>query len=200
MGFESYRVGFVSGMMGGPEAEWADGCSLMHADDAQEGGMSEWRGRHRARGWRGAVSRQEYPIAQMSGVGFGEGCGGGCNHQEVSWSCGTRQKLSIRWAILSGGITSARTTRPSLQTGQRCDSGPGPLESALDTTAVPGLVTGDAAFSRERHSASFSLWARLARKPNWRMRTKPRGKTCRRKRRMNSTASSVIVLFLFWSA
>ena len=50
--------------------------------------------------------------------------------------------------------------------------------------------------SRARHSASFFPRARLARKPNCRMRTNPLGRICSRKRRMNSTASSVMTLRL----
>src|SRR4029077_15727306 len=37
----------------------------------------------------------------------------------------------------------------------------------------------------------------LAMKPKERMRTKPRGRTCSRKRRKNSSADRVIFLFLF---
>ena len=37
---------------------------------------------------------------------------------------------------------------------------------------------------------------RLARKPKWRMRTKPRGSRCSRKRRRNSSTGSVIIFFL----
>src|ERR1022692_4093608 len=58
--------------------------------------------------------------------------------------------------------------------------------------ATFGLAGGAA--SSARHSASFFRRARLARKPNCRMRTKPAGTMWRRKRRMNSTASSVIIL------
>jgi hypothetical protein len=44
------------------------------------------------------------------------------------------------------------------------------------------------------HRISFCLRTRLARKPKWRMRTDPEGGTWSRKRRMNSTASRVMVL------
>ena len=37
---------------------------------------------------------------------------------------------------------------------------------------------------------------RLARNPKWRIRTKPRGNTCKRKRRRNSSALTVIFRFL----
>ena len=39
---------------------------------------------------------------------------------------------------------------------------------------------------------------RLARKPKLRMRTKPRGSKCSRKRRRNSSTERVISRFLFW--
>src|SRR5208337_2501827 len=58
-----------------------------------------------------------------------------------------------------------------------------------------GLGTSSAA----RMRASFWTQQALARKPKWRMRRKPLGKTCVRKRRMNSLASSVIALDLFWA-
>ena len=43
-----------------------------------------------------------------------------------------------------------------------------------------------------RQSASRSVRKRLARNPKWRMRTKPFGNMCRKKRRRNSMAWSVI--------
>jgi hypothetical protein len=63
----------------------------------------------------------------LSGGGFGEGCGDGPDH-DVSCSRGFLQKLSIRCAILSGGITWSRMSRPSLQMGQVCDAGSGTLD------------------------------------------------------------------------
>ena len=36
----------------------------------------------------------------------------------------------------------------------------------------------------------------FARNPDWRMRTKPRGSTCNKNRRMNSSAERVILRFL----
>src|SRR6266852_6251592 len=53
--------------------------------------------------------------------------------------------------------------------------------------------------SSTRHCTSFPRRARVARKPNCRIRTNPRGRTCSRKRRMNSTASSVMALVWFLS-
>jgi len=65
-------------------------------------------------------------FAQMSGCGLGEGCGDWVHELSCSW--GVWQKLSIRCATLSGGISSARTSRPSLQIGQRCDEESGSWE------------------------------------------------------------------------
>src|SRR5262249_40673303 len=43
---------------------------------------------------------------------------------------------------------------------------------------------------------SARFLSRLARKPKWRILTKPRGSTCSRKRRINSNASRVMVFCL----
>jgi hypothetical protein len=51
-----------------------------------------------------------------------------------------------------------------------------------------------------RQSASFFPRARLARKPNCRMRTNPLGRMCSRNRRMNSVACSVRIFVLLPSA
>src|SRR5919112_1237683 len=59
-----------------------------------------------------------------------------------------------------------------------------------------GGSSGGGAESRSRHSASFLVRWRLARKPTWRMRWKPSGTVCCRKRRMNSSAGSVMTLVL----
>src|SRR3954468_10208597 len=45
--------------------------------------------------------------------------------------------------------------------------------------------------------ASLAVRQAFAKKPKWRMRRKPRGRTCSRNRRMNSPASSVIALPLW---
>ena len=50
--------------------------------------------------------------------------------------------------------------------------------------------------SSKRHKAANRRRQRFAIQPKWRMRTKPRGSTCSRKRRMNSSAVSVILRFL----
>ena len=60
---------------------------------------------------------------------------------------------------------------------------------------VFGIIKSVLGFRR----ASFWTQQALARKPKLRMRRKPLGKTCVRKRRMNSLASSVIALDLFWA-
>src|SRR3984957_4088969 len=85
-------------------------------------------------------------------------------------------------------INSISSRRPSLQIGQRC---------AFSLTSPLSLCEGAAgrgAASRVRHKSSLDLRTRLARKPNCRMRTSPVGSTCSRKRRRNSTASSVMSL------
>ena len=80
---------------------------------------------------------------------------------------------------------------PILQMGHRVRSRSPVFPSPLALLAAPVSVGVTPSNARQR--ASFFLRARFARKPNCRMRTKPPGSTWRRKRRMNSTASSVIV-------
>ena len=64
----------------------------------------------------------------------------------------------------------------------------------MDGDGIVGGVGLCEQTSRARHCSSLCLRTRLARKPNWRMRTNPEGSTWSRKRRMNSTASRVMVL------
>jgi hypothetical protein len=86
--------------------------------------------------------------------------------------------------VVSAQKSSTTINLPSLQIGQRCGS------SMLVVLASGSMGMGAAdAASRARHWISFCLRTRLARKPKWRMRTKPEGSTWSRKRRMNSTAS-----------
>ena len=49
---------------------------------------------------------------------------------------------------------------------------------------------------RARQRSSAALRRRLAKSPKWRMRTRPLGRTCNRKRRRNSWAETVMILFL----
>jgi hypothetical protein len=86
------------------------------------------------------------------------------------------------------GTIPIRTMRPILHTGHRLSSCSSTL---LRLSGTVGLVCGTAP-SNARQSASFFPRARLARKPNWRMRTKPLGRTCSGKRRMNSVASRIM--------
>ncbi len=55
---------------------------------------------------------------------------------------------------------------------------------------------GVGAASKPRQSVSLAVRWRLARKPMWRIRWKPSGTVCCRKRRMNSSAGSVMTLVL----
>src|SRR6266446_1825716 len=63
--------------------------------------------------------------------------------------------------------------------------------SCLVTAAL--RILGDCASSSVRHKRILSWRPRLARKPKWRIFTKPRGSTWSRKRRMNSVACSVMM-------
>src|SRR5260370_33466789 len=65
-----------------------------------------------------------------------------------------------------------------------------------------GVVVGiaergrGASASTRRLTAMYSRRRRADRKPKWRMRTKPRGNTCSRNRRRNSSVVTVILRFL----
>ena len=82
----------------------------------------------------------------------------------------------------------SRADWPTLQMGQRWR-----FQASISRFAVSESHVRRAA-SRVRHSSSLICGTRLARKPNWRMRTRPVGSTCSRKRRRNSIASSVMSL------
>src|SRR5579863_4174424 len=87
-----------------------------------------------------------------------------------------------RYAITGAGLCPQSTTRrwPTLQTGQsgRCGS-----------MTVASTVHGGSSW---RQYGTIFFRMRLERNPKCRILTKPLGSTCRRNRRMNSTASSDI--------
>ncbi len=64
-------------------------------------------------------------------------------------------------------------------------------------------AAGDAtsvAPSSRKHNGNSAERLRVLRKPKWRMRTKPVGRTCNRKRRKNSLTCSVMSRCLLWCA
>ena len=101
-------------------------------------------------------------------------------------------RASTRWVEAAAGILSMTRTMPILHTGHfRC--------SADDCgSAAAGCEPHSGRSVRHRPSAARRL--RFARKPKCRILTKPRGKTCSRNRRINSTASMVISFCRFPSA
>ncbi len=78
------------------------------------------------------------------------------------------------------------TTIGEWQCGQR------QLGSGLDEAAFADVFDGEAE-SNSLHNKSRAVRKRLARNTKWRMRTKPLGKTCKKKRRRNSIAVSVVL-------
>src|SRR3989449_11111152 len=70
----------------------------------------------------------------------------------------------------------------------------GQSQRGLDSRGVDvsGSVWGGTAPSAAQHSGRRVERRRLARKPKWRMRTKPLGSRCNRKRRRNSSSDTVI--------
>ena len=163
MGFELYPVGFVR-RLGRTWRRKAGRTRLGGWQAGREGefGSGEvptWGAKERTCMLFGQRSR----FAQMSGWEFGEGCGDRVHELSCSW--GVWQKLSIRCATLSGGISSARISRPSLQIGQRCDQESGSWESAFNRTGVTGVMIGGP-FSKRRQTSNFSLRTRFDRKPN----------------------------------
>jgi hypothetical protein len=134
---------------------------------------------------RFGVGAQRFPCNFASHAGI----------REERWSHAPLHEVSHRSA---GIVARARTEacgrristgrmRPSLQSGQRS----GGLGCSCLLTVVSRTL-GDCASSSERHKRILSSRPRLARKPKWRIFTKPRGSTWSRKRRMNSVAWSVM--------
>ena len=73
----------------------------------------------------------------------------------------------------------------------------GHLRGAGDRSARGGRVGGSDALRRSRKQSGSSVARRrLARKPKLRMRTKPHGSRCSRKRRRNSSTGRCIRRFL----
>ena len=115
---------------------------------------------------------------------------------EEKWSHAPLHEVSHRTSAIGIGargraqacgrrISTGRML-PSLHSEQRSDGlGCGCLVSAASRTL------GACASSSVRHKRILSWRRRLARKPKWRIFTKPRGNTWNRKRRMNSVACSV---------
>ena len=92
------------------------------------------------------------------------------------------------------GRVIMRTSRPVRHCGHKRIAGAGDAEAAGEgSSSTTGLV------SSLRHSASFSLRKRLARNPKWRMRRKPGGSVWMRKRRMNSSAETVMMRDLYFA-
>lgn len=93
------------------------------------------------------------------------------------------------------GINSTIVMRPRPQAGHLPDTS---QVLSLGSTVATGSSTGfggrgDSTLSASRQRARCFALLRLARKPKCRMRTNPLGRMCWRKRRRNSTPSSVIV-------
>ena len=66
--------------------------------------------------------------------------------------------------------------------------------------ASSGPLGGGSAAISCRHNGRSIERRRVLRMPKWRMRTKPRGRTCKRKRRRNSSTGKLIWRFLFLCA
>src|ERR1700758_3226161 len=71
---------------------------------------------------------------------------------------------------------------------------------AVGGVEVSDSLFGGVAWRAAKHHGSRAARLRLARKPKWRMRTKPLGSRGRRKRRRNSSRETVITFCRLWSA
>jgi hypothetical protein len=71
---------------------------------------------------------------------------------------------------------------------------------AVGAVDVSDSFFGGVARRAAKHRGSKAACLRLARKPKWRMRTKPLGSRCSRKRRRNSSRETVIAFCRLWSA
>src|SRR3972149_2822372 len=77
------------------------------------------------------------------------------------------------------------------------DGGPGSPSGVRGGAgpAGPGRAAGAGGWARPcRHWASLAVWVRLARRPKWRMRTKPSGTIWSRKRRGEAAAPRPLTL------
>ena len=152
-----------------------------------------WDGRNgRSRCVRCPIGRpgRRFPRNFASRAGIAEGRSSHAPLHEVSPSgvaTGNGMQGRARSTACGRRISTGRM-RPSLQSGQRS----GGLGCSCLVTAASRTL-GDCASSSVRHKRILSWRPRLARKPKWRIFTKPRGSTWSRKRRMNSVACSVMM-------
>ena len=112
------------------------------------------------------------------------------NHDESVGAGGdARAYQAASWRVGNCPIT---IKVPTLHTGHRATSKP--VISSINSRAdFLGVRFGCGSIPRSsRHCARFCFLERLARKPKWRTRMKPSGRTWSKKRRMNSSESSVI--------
>src|ERR1017187_5280048 len=90
------------------------------------------------------------------------------------------------------GNTLTQTIRPLLQQGQISIGRP--VSCSYSVFQSTASTVGAGILRSFRHFASLARRCLFARKPPYLMRTSPGGRTCCRKRRMNSCGSRVIVL------
>ena len=109
-------------------------------------------------------------------------CGQWFHATSVTWCGGERSWI---WAAVSLSMTTMGP--PQLGQSQRG------LGRSVEARVADGLasVCGGAEPRVCKQSGSRVARRRLARKPKWRMRTKPLGSTCNRKRRRNSSSARV---------
>ena len=72
--------------------------------------------------------------------------------------------------------------------------------AAASAFVAPGVPCARAAASERKQIGNRAVRCRVARKPKCRMRTKPLGSRCNKKRRKNSSTGKVIKRFLFLCA
>ena len=70
----------------------------------------------------------------------------------------------------------------------------------VDAVEGSDSACGGSAWRARKHSGKRAARLRLARKPKLRMRTKPLGSRCSRKRRRNSSSERVITFCSLWSS
>ena len=120
---------------------------------------------HRLIGCPNARFRQGFPVAGVWTEELGRELRGVCAHggHEVSVIMG-----SDKQAQAAAESAFMRISRPVMQTGHRrnCCS---EVESLLPGESVLAWLTTGGASRKDRHSASFCFFWRLARKPKWRM-------------------------------
>ena len=153
-------------------------------------------------------------------VALGRGCGWKLLFEQLAWRRDTRSAVvltgtdvslswlrfhaSARWCS-QGGERSRNCA--AVKRSSNCIGPPQSGHRHSPSYLMPGRVRasgrpcgGGSAWMSRRHTGSSTERWRVLRIPKCRIRTKPLGSTCKRKRRRNSSSGRLICRFLFLCA